>query len=573
MKIVITPVYSDIFEGEKPNYNTLLEDIPSEIIIVFLSLINAKLYSGGHSFKAQFEIFDLFMRRQPNEIKSQIILKASQKIKQNNNELLDFFSPLYCMEFIHREILNYREFYFEDTTPEQEMNIFKAYFLVVEDINKVYYEAYEMNDKLEDEYFRKNTWPTLINQIETTSNLNYIPGMVKALAFFNFLEYHSPYSECVRNFLDLHEKKTSWNYTLDLLQLITTSWDNHKNGKISFFPFSFENIKGYDRLFEHFTLNIEEYKKNYNDLKKNFSGLKEKPLYKSSITQSRIVLNWNFITNKLYDGLLFDFYNHSGIKTKFKNFLSFKEYLSRELIEKFIFRRLIKPYIEDKRSILFYDEEDSSPDCYCRNNNRIFLIEIKDSYFPSLSIDSLSYPKIKEAIDAKYNNPKKGTGQLIRNIKKLINEPYKSDNYLEKGRKTRNLIIFPIIIYTDKFFGVPGINKYLNEEFDRKLTENNLRNNFKCIKPLTFIGLNFLIDFVDKASQLKLSELIERYYLELSKRNRKFDKTNDLQDFFDVNDNFETIFYNLYKSKIIDREQFVKSIMTILHLTEGLPKQ
>lgn len=39
MKMVITPVYSDIFEGETPTLDSLIFDIPSETIISILCII------------------------------------------------------------------------------------------------------------------------------------------------------------------------------------------------------------------------------------------------------------------------------------------------------------------------------------------------------------------------------------------------------------------------------------------------------------------------------------------------------------------------------------------------------
>ncbi len=246
--------------------------------------------------------------------------------------------------------------------------------------------------------------------------------MIKAIALFNFLEYHSPYSKSVIEFLKAHDKATSWNYVLDLLNLIKTSWENYKENQPLFFPSSFKVEKGYVTLFEQFKLNVVDYQNQYGSDKKNFSGIKEKPLFYIEDTDSLIVINWNFITNKLYEGLLFDFYKYSGIanEARFKNFLKFKQYVSYEVTEKFIFRRLISPYFKRKNSIIFFDEGDSFPDCYCRQNKNIFLIEIKDAYFPSSPIDSFSYPIIKEAIDKKYNSNNKGVGQIIKNIQKVI---------------------------------------------------------------------------------------------------------------------------------------------------------
>lgn len=285
MRMIITPVYSDIFEGEKPTLEFLLNDIPSEVIIAILCVINAKLYSGKHTVETQVELFDFLTSRQTDELKFKIINNVFKRVERNNNEPIKFFASIFCMEFIHFELLNYRDFEIEDTTPQQELNFLKAYFLIVERTNTDYYKSYEENNKLEGDYFRKNIWPTLINQIEANNNISYIPGMIKAIALFNFLEYHSPYSQCVKDFLKAHDKKTSWNYVVDLLNLIKTSWDNYKQEKPLFFPLSFKKVKGYETLFELFTLKVNEYKNQYSLDKKNFTGLKEKPLFFGTSTK------------------------------------------------------------------------------------------------------------------------------------------------------------------------------------------------------------------------------------------------------------------------------------------------
>ncbi len=131
MKMIITPVYSDIFEGEKPTMASLLNDIPSEVIITILCLINAKLYSEQHKWKTQIDIFNFLTFRQPDDLKVEILSKVFKRVERNNNEQIALFASVFCMEFIHFELLNYRKIEFTDTTPFQELNFLKAYFLLV----------------------------------------------------------------------------------------------------------------------------------------------------------------------------------------------------------------------------------------------------------------------------------------------------------------------------------------------------------------------------------------------------------------------------------------------------------
>jgi hypothetical protein len=170
----------------------------------------------------------------------------------------------------------------------------------------------------------------------------------------------------------------------------------------------------------------------------------------------------------------------------------------------------------------------------------------------------------------KFNSKNKGVGQLIKNIKKVIVKPYDSDNFLSKGIKHRNITIYPIIIYTDKFFGLPGINNYLKEEFEKQLSEEDLSKDFKCIKPLTFIDFNFLIDLIDKAEEIDFYEMINSYHHELEKRNKRFLRYHEEECFFSMNDNFEIFFSEHYSQLFNNRNNYVQLIIKALSLTEGL---
>lgn len=44
MEMIITPTYSDLFDGKVPELDQLLFDIPSELTLSILSKMNAELY-------------------------------------------------------------------------------------------------------------------------------------------------------------------------------------------------------------------------------------------------------------------------------------------------------------------------------------------------------------------------------------------------------------------------------------------------------------------------------------------------------------------------------------------------
>jgi len=207
---------------------------------------------------------------------------------------------------------------------------------------------------------------------------------------------------------------------------------------------------------ESFVLDYTKYANEYSNGERNFSGLKESPLFRINDGEY-LVFNWNFLSNKLYNGLLFDFYLRSTISQEFPTFLAFKKYISESVIEKFIFRKLIEQSFRKKQTKVIFDNLVISgmPDAYVRDNKYIFLFEIKDAFFSSSTMSSLSYSKIKETIDQKYNTEKKGTGQIVKQLKHLINSSYEENSFEKMNIKRRNIVVYPIIIYTDSLFNLP----------------------------------------------------------------------------------------------------------------------
>ena len=133
--------------------------------------------------------------------------------------------------------------------------------------------------------------------------------------------------------------------------------------------------------------------------------------------------------------------------------MDYKNFISEEITEKFLFKKILSKYLNEKHSKLIFDDSniEGFPDAYYRNGKHIFLFEIKDAYFPVDAINSYSYKEICDAIDLKYNSTSKGTGQIIKQLKRLVTSPFEEKSYDELKLKTRNLIIYPIIIYTDNF--------------------------------------------------------------------------------------------------------------------------
>jgi hypothetical protein len=132
---------------------------------------------------------------------------------------MQFFTNVYNLEFLHHELLQYRDLPYEEITEEQDLQIFNAYFLIVELVNKSIRNSLRKIPPYDADYFAKTTWPSFIDQFETNSEIYPFPIMLRGAVFLNYLKYHSPYAPYVDHYLKKHGKATSLNYVLDVYKV------------------------------------------------------------------------------------------------------------------------------------------------------------------------------------------------------------------------------------------------------------------------------------------------------------------------------------------------------------------
>jgi len=567
--MILTPSYEDIFDGPKPKLEDILKRTSTAILIELIAYIDAQLYPNA-TWNKQVNILKHYLSRQPVNLRNKIFAKFDLfKFKNGNNDI-SLFSRIYLKYFLHAVLLNDNNLIADDTSPTQELDFFKAYLLIQSEQNILATKRYKIERQSSNgDFFPIHTWPILINQFDIQIIVNPIYNLIKGVCFLNYLQFHSNYSKYVISFLNKNNKPNSWEYLMTIFGLLQKTLKNNKANCNNYF---FTCSKELQLLFNHLTLTVDEYKRKVSSNKENFSLFKAKPLMKHG--ERYIVLDWNLLMNKIYDGLIFDFYNTSGIKTNqdFDTLPKFKKFIGNEITEKFLFQRLLNKILDKKHCKLNLPEYDDQgePDGYFRKNSSIVLFEIKNAFFPASAIESCTYQDIKNTIDLKYNNKKKGIAQIIKQIQKLSQSPFYFDEYRGKI-KTKNLQIYPVMIYTDKHFGMPGVSNYLNNEFNLKLDSLNLRQNFKKIQNLTFIDFDLFIRFHKYLNTHGFIQTINSLHSELKKRKRNSSRGKQIQDFLDFNESQDQIFQDLNLMKR-EKEHNLKELINLLELTEGLPK-
>jgi hypothetical protein len=576
MKFGIVPRYSDLFEEPVPELENLLEGISSELIIGLLTMMHAEIHLSVNDFSSQGRILEFLLGRQPQAKQQRFLYNLKKSNRNEEDEEFGLFVMSYVLEFMHYALINYRVFPMqdEDSTPEQDFRLLKAYVVFIEKRNEKDTLIFDHNRDHSDDFFFKNTLPMLSGQYEANHLVNPFPEMVRGIVLLNYLQFSSPYAEQVKSFLLQRGYTSSWHYVFTMTNIIQSSWIPVEYKGRTSARYSIGIQPEFEPMFKIFTMDISIYKESYVDDHKNYAGIKDKPLLKFD-EECYIVLNWNFFSSKLYEGLMFDFYTYSGIKevSPFKTFVNFKQFIGEQVTEGFLFKKLISEALKKPHSILLFDErtQNGFPDAYYREGNDVILFEIKDAFFPSRAIDTIAYTEIKDAIDEKYNQDHKGTGQLVSQLVKMSVSSFE----LKQGYKNaKNLTVYPVMVYTDYFFSMPGINTYLQQEFEKRFKAANLEQKFKCIKPLVFINVRFFINHIDllEQKQTSLLKLFELFYKEKRRALKKVRRTDAMSAFFDCYKTFENSVFAMNGEIMYHREGYVKKVVDMLELTRGLPE-
>lgn len=566
MRFLITPEYKDLFNDDPRSIEKLIPTVPIEAIVRISCFVNVQLFLNKADSKQDLMILQVWLADQPQEVKKEILTRYSIYKNREPNGVM--FAQHHVLGFLHECIILNQDlsFFPEDyMKPEYQLLALKMY---VHSLNKRDQKIKIPTD--DPENFYRRTWSLAIGQDALNTDNHHFNTLIKSMCFFDYFQFELDHEVEVKTFLENTGCDNGKNYAyknLNLLQQVTNSYKPDGTRSFLFTPEK-ELLPLYDLL----SLNLENYKRDHFD-SKNFVGLKESPVYKVSGTDIFFVVNWNFFGNKIYSGLIFDFYNRSGIKSDKKDdFINHYKPKVAKMVERHLFAGLIKGIFEKDHAIIQFDEKiDNHPDAYVRIGKRIFLFEIKDALFPANAIDSRDYEKIKRALDDKYNRSNKGTGQIIRQLQHLKDQSFEDKSYEELKLKSRNLIIYPIILYTDPHFGTIGFESYLNKELKSMIQTNNLTDHFGKISRLAFINLDFFLQYFSalRTSQNRLDKLMDFYSQQLQKSEKKFSKSKTMENEFNSHFTFENVCNDrVYANRRDDK--YVEDIFRVLKLHRGL---
>lgn len=195
-----------------------------------------------------------------------------------------------------------------------------------------------------------------------------------------------------------------------------------------------------------------------------------------------LLLDANLLIDKFYQGLKFDLFKtvrqNGLLNSKGKPYQDqpqFNATLGDVFSERHLLYSLMEKIYSGGNAVKLTGEElkikgiDAELDYYLRIDNTLYLIEFKDILFP----DNLRYSDnvdiIKQGIKDRLCkddgvNPRKGGGQLLYNIDRILNHALLDTIDPEVSQVK---YIYPLLVTTDSAFSALGVNLTVTEEFDK----------------------------------------------------------------------------------------------------------
>lgn len=575
MAMITAFAYHHLFDGVRPNAEELLKNIPSKFVIGMLSIITDTITIRKNSRDTQIFLLRNFTVNVPTLERKRILSRAVPQF----NSGYELFATPYTVEFINRELINFRD---EDTPKnanygDDEVNFLKAYLAIVDEMNERDVKQHSIaieNSKRGSNFFIELLWPHLIKQFEFANRSDVVYESLKGFALMSFLETHTKFGPFIKAYANELGCKNGSEYIGRLLALIATGIKRAESENPMDYMYTVR-ISEPDPLIESLVIDPKAYKADESK-QINYQGLKERPIMKFR-DNDYIFPHLDYVYGAFFTELINTFYNGSGIKNLYykseenDGFGTFKGDIGKHFSEAILFKRtMTKCFNRQYETLRFFENKSAfNPDCYYRKGNDIFIIEFKDTTLTPETIQSASYETIKTGINDRFASSKtnykngkvkskdKGIFQLKRNIELLGSDEklfWKIDqNAKNQKLALKNMKIHPVLVHTNVYFDLPGINDYLDKILQDEI--NPARGIFKSIETFTMINLHYFFDrlLLFSSSFLQLDKELNYYHETIKKYKSKAILTQDPNDWFKALQPFGTLYSPHYR-KVLEHQ-------------------
>jgi len=530
--------YTTLFgpNAKIPKSNDLLKDISSDLLIHYYSFINTVLYLDPTNINLEKWILKQILFRFPQEQRIDFEIRLLRIFRDNRNQFVKFFPSISLLDCIQDELKRNNRGDIGEPTKEQEFNILINVLVKNELIDKKLTSKIGDLGEIDDEKLYKLIWTISFPYSEFLFPKSIMTAAFKCLKFLEFV-HASP-------FLNKYSKdfaKTTKDYLMELFLLIKNAQIDRKWKLTSMFKE--ENFTS-SEVIKRIVYDLNSGKPLSSDDLNDYKLLRNFPILK--VNDSYSITNWNFIVDKFYPAIIYDFYNTTQVKNEFKG-RSDKEKINTYLShvgtvfgERILFKEIFEGILrQQSKNLIIGDDNGKNFDLYCRVDRHIFLFEYKNIMMPKKQ----NYSEIKDILRNRFvksNDSKKGILQLLDQIEKLAENPKEFEDFNDLSKNTNQLVIYPIIIYTDPALTLHGINSYLNKIFKDELAKLKPKIKFR-VQDLILISYDFFFDAADlfRRRRIDLVYLLNYYYTKQFERRKRIlkEKKNPI----DIHSPFEEI--------------------------------
>ncbi|MDM1461752.1 hypothetical protein HX065_17205 [Myroides odoratimimus] len=483
------------------------------------------------------------------------------KSTPNNRSLLNPISGLSLLEYIisKEDIVIDNEL----DTNEFELRLFKAYLLFNSNQEKIEEDGLKNNpDDKDIDYLPVTVMMLAYHDYDITNyNLQYIflTQLIKSIEFFNFLENDERFTEHLKVFLEKYSVSSWQDWIKNILPIILPVLDHNDETYSKIILEDDENLSFRTNFLKMFSIPLE-----YKEIP-DFVGVRGNPLIQ--IDEKTFIVNSKlFLVERIFKSLTFEFsLNINEIvpdESKLNDFrgLFCDAFSEQTLLYKVVSNSFPKnnKYIKIKGEDFKEEGYSAEPDYYVRFKNKVLLFESKDVILTGKQKQSHNYEIVSKALKEKFLKiEKKGSItnkailQIIENIDRVFNKFY---NNIDTDYNEDSIRIYPILVVHDKQFDTPGLNKIINNWFEKEVKEKFTAQQIQRINKLTIINIDTFILFQEhfsKRGEIGLEVMIDKYneYID-----RKFnsiirrDINNFMESFISFNKFCEDYFR---KNKII----------------------
>lgn len=557
--MTIVPGFRDLFGEPKIPYEAWLKDIPSNLGALVAITMNRELDLSHHDRKVQFELMKKIAWRFNKEQRTNVTAAFQQYRNRTNGKYQnDFFERWYLLEMVVRELNRNAVFDSVDDSPMQDYNFLMAYSLVIDEAHSSQWAMTKVaSESNRDELFHyRMVWTGVIYQFQFLERPDPSYELYKLASILLYAS--NKYKLSLRDYLHGMGFKSIGQLMGSFHQIVQGAIKPSENPILP-------SLKYYNPLPGADASHLQASAINLNLPKKvKTSDLRKFPMFYKP-DKGYAVIDQGFYFKKLYRGTQFDLRSKSTLGTEMDGGV-YNSDIAEYVLEKMCFRSILTSMKDDERETLTFDDRSAnSPDAFYEHKAIDFLFEFKGYMFPDSLLEKPSFETFKAYIDDRFvqkeDGSRKGVSQLAFQIDLMAQGKaswYRTSDHENQAKKRQ---IFPVLCFDDFYFSMPGVNEYLNQIFQKKLSPG-AKAKFD-IMPVTLINLDILFFLsVRKAKFSELKDFIIRYWKVIKGRANKYRKSESPSDLLSRMASFDNIFHTLMVGDLAGRLPFAP--MTVL---------